>query len=58
MSGPARVSAPICTLALLKAAVAELDAIIADELAPDAADRLNGVAGLVEEAMGELEGRP
>lgn len=43
---------------LLRAAIAELDLIIAEGLAPGAADRLDRTAAMIEEALGELEGRP
>lgn len=43
---------------LFRAAIAELDLIVAEGLAPGVADRLDRTAALIEEAMGELEGRP
>ena len=49
-------SAPPDARAPLRAAVAELDAIVAEGLASGAVDRLNGVAALIEDAMGALSG--
>ena len=48
-----RASARAVVLNLLKAAVAELDSIIAE--APDVSERLIGVAALVEEALADIE---
>jgi hypothetical protein len=50
-------STPPDARALLEVAVAELDLIVAEGLARDAGDRLNGAAGLIEEALAKLEER-
>ena len=55
MTARFRTAAPPDASALLRAAIAELDAIVAEGLARDSADRLNGAAALIEEAMSKLE---